>query len=77
MWRETPINQTKPSAYGVFISQLIQYARAWSSYECFILMTVQLSNERIGQSYLKEHLRSSLMKLYGRHGDIIKQYEVT
>ena len=24
-------------AYGVFISQLIRYARAWSSYECFIL----------------------------------------
>ena len=30
-------------AYGVFISQLIRYARASSSYECFILRAVRLS----------------------------------
>ena len=32
-------------AYGVFISQLIRYARASSSYECFILRAVRLSNK--------------------------------
>ena len=32
-------------AYGVFISQLIRYARACSSYECFILRAVRLSNK--------------------------------
>ena len=30
--------------YGVFISQLIRYARTCSSYECFILRAVRLSN---------------------------------
>ena len=30
-------------AYGVFISQLIRYARACSSYECFILKARRLS----------------------------------
>ena len=30
-------------AYGVFISQLIRYARAYSSYECFILKARRLS----------------------------------
>ena len=30
-------------AYGVFISQLIRYARTCSSYECLILRAVQLS----------------------------------
>ena len=63
-------------AYGVFISQLIRYARASSSYECFILMAVRLSNKLLGQGYVKERLRSSLRKFYGRYGDLIKQYEV-
>ena len=30
-------NITASPAYGVFISQLIRYTRACSSYECFIL----------------------------------------
>ena len=63
-------------AYGVFISQLIRYARACSSYEYFILRAVRLSNKRLGQGYVKERLRSSLRKFYGRYGDLIKQYEV-
>ena len=63
-------------AYGVFISQLIRYARASSSYECFILRAVRLSNKLLGQGYVKERLRSSLRKFYGRYGDLIKQYEV-
>ena len=63
-------------AYGVFISQLIRYARACSSYECFILRAVRLSNKIIGQGYVKERLRSSLRKFYGRYGDLTKQYEI-
>ena len=63
-------------AYGVFISQLIRYARASSSYECFILRAVRLSNKLLGQGYVMERLRSSLRKFYGRYGDLIKQYEV-
>ena len=62
-------------AYGVFISQLIRYVRASSSYECFILRAVRLSNKLLGQRYVKERLRSSLRKFYGRYGDLIKQYE--
>ena len=61
-------------AYGVFISQFIRNARASSSYKCFILRVVQLSNKLLGQGYVKECLRSSLRKLYGQ--DLIKQYEV-
>ena len=34
-----------------FISQLIRYARASSSYECFILRAVRLSNKLLGQGY--------------------------
>ena len=64
-------------AYGVFISQLIRYARACSSYGCFILMATRLSNKLLEQGYVKERLSSSLRKLYGRYGDLIKQYEVS
>ena len=62
-------------AYGVFISQLIRYARACSSYECFILRAMRLFNKLLGQGYVKERLKSSLRKFYGRYGDLTKQYE--
>ena len=53
-------------AYGVFISQLIRYARACSSYECFILRATRLSNRLLEQGYVKERLKSSLRKFDGR-----------
>ena len=64
-------------AYGVFISQLIRYARACSSYGSFILKVTRLSNKLLEQWYVKERLKSSLRKFYGRYGDLIKQYEVS
>ena len=63
--------------YGVFISQLIRYARACSSYECFILRARRLSSKLLKQGYLVECLKSSFMKFYGRYGDLIQQYEVS
>ena len=53
-------------AYGVFISLLIRYAPACSSYECFILRTRQLK-----QGYLAERLESSFRKFYGRYGSLL------
>ena len=64
-------------AYGVFISQLIRYARACSSYGCFILRATRLSNKLLEQGYVKERFKSSLRKFYGRYGDLIKQYEAS
>ena len=61
----------------VFISQLIRYARACSSYGCFILRATRLSNKLLEQGYVKERLKSPLRKFYGRYGDIFKQYEVS
>ena len=62
---------------GVFISQLTRYARACSSYGCFILRAMRLSNKLLEQGYVKERLKSSLRKFCGRYGDLIKQYEVS
>ena len=63
-------------AYGVFISQLIRYARACSSYECFILRAARLSSKFLRQGVMGR-LKSSLRKFYGRYGDLIKHYEVS
>ena len=62
--------------YGVFITQLVRYARACSSYECFILKAMQLFITFHGQEYVKELWKSYLRKFYGRYGEFIKQCEV-
>ena len=63
-------------AYGVLISQLIRYPRTFSLYWCFILRATRHSNKLLEQGYVKERLKSSMRKFYGRYGDVIKQYEV-
>ena len=64
-------------AYGVFILQLIRYARACSSYECFILRARRHSRKLLKQGYLVERMKSSFRKFYSRYGDLIQQYEVS
>ena len=64
-------------AYGVFISQLIRYVPACSSYGCYILRATRLSNKLLEQRYVKKRMKSSLRKFYGRYGDLIKLYEVS
>ena len=48
-----------------------------SSYGCFILRATRLFNKLLEQGYVKERLKSSLRKFYGRYGDLIKQYEIS
>ena len=47
-------NISHSPAYGVFISQLIRYARACSSYECLILRAARLSSKLLRQGYAIE-----------------------
>ena len=51
--------QSSP-AYGVFISQLIRYAKACSSNECFILRAARLLSKLLGQGYVMIRLTASL-----------------
>ena len=60
----------------LFISQLICYARACSSNECFILRAARLSSKLLWQGYDRERLKSSLGKFYGRYGVLVKHYEI-
>ena len=70
-FRSLSSNIPSSPAYGVFISQLIRYARACSSYECFILRAARLSSKLLGQGYVMERLKSSLRKfiwsIWGSH----------
>ena len=64
-------------AYVVFISQLIRYTRACSSYDCFILRARRLSSMLLKHGYLLERLKSSFREFHGRYGDLIQQYDVS
>ena len=57
--RQTSSNIPSSPAYGVFISQLIRYARACSSYEYFILSSRRLSSKIFEQGYIVERLEMS------------------
>ena len=64
-------------AHGVFTSQLIRYARACSSFGCFLRRTRRLSSKLLKQGYLLESLKSSFRKFYGRYRGLIQQCEVS
>ena len=64
-------------AYDVFISQPIRYALSCSSYGYLIPRATLLSNKILEQKYVKERLKSSFKKFYGRYGDFIKWYDAT
>ena len=61
-------------AYGVYVSQLIRYARACSTYQEFLARAKLLTAKLLKQDYLVPRLKSTFKKFYGRHTDLIKQY---
>ena len=57
-------------AYGVYISQLIRYARASSNYSDFLKRHLHLRNRLLDQGYTKIRLIRSLIKFH-----IVKMYK--
>lgn len=64
-------------AYGVFISQLIRYARACRNYADFLYRARTLTNRLLEQGYVATRLKSSLQKFYGRHHELVDRYGVS
>ncbi|KAK3096924.1 hypothetical protein FSP39_004807 [Pinctada imbricata] len=62
--------------YGVFISQLIRYARASTKYTDFVLRARRLSDKLLSQGYVCDRPTSSLRKFYGRYGELVIHYDV-
>ena len=62
-------------AYGVYASQLIRYARCYSSYSDFLIRHRVLLKRLLSQGYKVNRLSSTFKKFYGRHTDLVGQYK--
>ena len=63
-------------AYGVYVSQLIRYARTCSNYQDFMERGKVLTAKLLSQGYQKSKLVPTLKKFYGRHHDLVNPYNV-
>ena len=63
--------------YGVYISQLIRYARASSNYSDFLKRHLHLRNRLLDQGYKKIRLIRSLNKFIFRYQDLVEIYSVS
>jgi hypothetical protein len=63
-------------AYGVYISQLIRYSRAYGSYQNFLDRGLLLTGKLLKEEFLLVKLKSSLRKIYGRHHDLVDRYGI-
>ena len=64
-------------SYGVYISQLIRYARASSNYSDFLKRHLHLRNRLLDQGYKKIRLIRSLKKFIFRYQDLVEIYSVS
>ena len=63
-------------AYGVYVSQLIRYARACSNYQDFMERGKVLTTKLLSQGYRKTKLVATLKKFFGGHHDLVNPYNV-
>ena len=63
-------------AYGVYISQLIRYARACSTYDDFLKRHKHLCCKLLNQGYSRERLVSTFKRFFGRHHELVDKYDV-
>ena len=64
-------------AYGVYISQLIRYAKASSNYSDFLKRHLHLRNRLLDQGYKKIRFIRSLKKIILRYQDLVETYSVS
>ena len=70
------LSSYKPSgpSYGVYISQLIRYARCCTYYDDFGYRHKLLVDRVLSQGYKVNRLRLSFQKFYGRYTGLIVKY---
>ena len=64
-------------AYGVYVSQLIRYARACSNYQDFLARAKLLTAKLLKQEYLKPRLMSTFKTFYGRHQSLVEHFDLS
>ena len=62
---------------GVYISQLIRYARASTLYDDFLSRSCRLTSKLLRQGYERFKLISAFKKFYGRHKILVDRYKVS
>ena len=62
-------------AYGVYVSQLIRYARTCHAYDDFLKRGQLLTKKLMLQAYNESRFKSSFRKFYGRYNDLVCDYK--
>ena len=70
-------NIPQSPAYGVFVSQLIRYARISSMYEDFIMRSQLLSSKLLKQGFTRNRLIATSKKFYGRQSVLVDRFKVS
>ena len=70
-------NIPQSPSYGVYISQLIRYARASTLYDDFLSRSCRLTSKLLRQGYERFKLISAFKKFYGRHKILVDRYKVS
>ena len=70
-------NVSLSPAYGVYVSQLIRYARACHAYDDFLKRSQLLTKKLKLQGYNESRLKSSFRKFYGRYNDLVCDHKLT
>ena len=65
------------TSYGVYISQLIRFARASSNVSDFNCRNKALTAKLLKQGYSYHKLRKAVSKFYHRHSDLVEKYNVS
>ena len=60
--------------YGVYVFQLIRYARACTYYHEFLARGKLLTDKLLRQDYCKPRLITTFKKFYGRHRSLVERY---
>ena len=64
-------------AYGVYVSQLIRYARACSAYDQFLNRGKLLTDKLLLQGFQQSRLKAAFRKFYGRYNNLVYQYDLS
>ena len=66
----------RSASYGVYISQLIRFARVSSHVDDFNTRNKVLTAKLLRQGYIYHKLHKAFSKFYRRHFDIVSEYNV-
>jgi hypothetical protein len=62
--------------YGVYISQLIRYARACWTYDRFSVRGSLLINKLMTQGFKQSRFQKAFLKFYGRYNVLVCPYNI-